>query len=94
MVLVASFALVFGQECPEPVPCKDDEMSCGSTWDEATGCMNPEICVPMKGGIVKTAIISSIVCSIIGNFPKMLFSVEKLQAFKLESIRIQLNIGK
>merc|ERR1712212_268022 len=52
LVLVASFALVFGQECPEPVPCKDDEMSCGSTWDEATGCMNPEICVPMKGGPV------------------------------------------
>merc|ERR1712193_526343 len=52
LVLVASFALVFGQECPEPIPCKDDEMSCGSTWDEATGCMNPEICVPMKGGPV------------------------------------------
>merc|ERR1712193_588947 len=44
LALVASFAFVFGQECPEPVPCKDDEMSCGSTWDEATGCMNPVTC--------------------------------------------------
>ena len=52
LVLFASLALAFGQECADNPPCKAEEMACPTGWDEATGCNYPDMCVPMKEGII------------------------------------------
>jgi hypothetical protein len=49
LVLLACFALAFGQECPENPPCKDNEMACPTGFDEATQCMHPDACFPADG---------------------------------------------
>ena len=49
--LISLAYLAFAQDCRDPVPvkCGPEEMSC---WGgEENGCMMPDFCWPMKGGI-------------------------------------------